>query len=96
MNKKYKDCYIEYKSGIRTIGNSKIARKIRFVNNIPVAMSLCCGERVWQGSEIALFNVAEFNYTKAEVTFDFLLILSVKIPMKHCLFRCCTNPTKHR
>lgn len=70
MNRKFKDCYIGYDGGLLTIGNSKIVRKIKFAGNIPVNVSLSSGYKVWQGGDVALFNIADFNYSEAEVTFE--------------------------
>lgn len=71
MNKIFKDCYAKYENDILTIGNSKIERIIKFIDNIPVNISLSDKKDMWQGANVALFNVTDFDFLNAEVSFDF-------------------------
>lgn len=70
MKKTYNDCFIEYENNVIKIGNSKILREIEIKDNIPVSTFLQGQGYKWTGGNVAMFNVTDFDYKNASVSFD--------------------------
>lgn len=62
MNTSFRDCYIEFTDNRLKIGNQKVERIIEIKNGLPVSISFGKECNKWQGGNISMFNVADFDF----------------------------------
>jgi len=70
VNTSFRDCYIEFTDNRLKIGNQKVERIIEIKNGLPVSISFGNECNKWQGGNVSMFNVADFDFKNADISFD--------------------------
>ena len=70
MERNFKDCYISFNDNIFEIGNKKIKRQIKIIDNMPVSQFVKGESTIWEKGNTAMFNITDFDFAGAKISFD--------------------------